>query len=344
MNNYFCVLPFYGIEHKPRQNLYPCCLLPNNSNVNQIQNEMLAGQRPSACQKCWTLEDQGKISDRQIKNSAFDFYKNKDIRFIEEDCRNGNFSHQIIKLYTSNLCNSTCVTCDPTSSSAWATLRKVKTFKILDETTLSSMVYEDFVMLNFVGGEPLYEERNFAVLEQLVAVNNTDCFISFTTNGSVALNERQQSLLRKFTNLNMCLSIDGIGKRFEYIRYPLKWNTLLDNIAFFRDNNIHISVSYTISNINILYYQETVDWFKSQGLEYNYNLVSYPDYFSPASLPLEIKNQLGNDIVPSATHSVTDDDNFIKACTEIQTQDTLKKIKIKDYLPEFYNLIPQSLR
>ena len=344
MNDYFCVLPFFGAEFTPSGFTTPCCLLPNNTNIKQLQTEMLAGQRSVACQKCWTLEDQNKISDRQLKNSAFDFYKNQAIEFIEEDCRKGNYSTQIVKLYTSNLCNSTCVTCGPGSSTAWATLKNIKVFTTIKQPIIDSFNYKDFTMVNFVGGEPLKEKKNFDILLKLIAVGNTACFISMTTNGSVQLSTKQKDILREFKNLNICLSIDGIEKRFEYMRFPLKWDILLENIEFFKENNIQLSVSYTISNLNVMYYQETVDWFNLQGLEHNHIIVSDPAYFSPAALPKEVREQLNNPIVAFDTHSIIDDENFIAACNEIKNQDTLKNIKIKDYLPEFYDLIPLSLR
>ena len=344
MNDYFCVLPFFGAEYNRERPATPCCLLPANTDIKQLQTEMLSGKRPVACQKCWALEDQDKMSDRQLKNSAFDFYTDQDIQFIEKDCQDGNFSLQILKLYTSNLCNSTCVTCGPEVSTAWATLKKVKTFEIIGEDQLESIPYKDLVMLSFVGGEPLFEKKNFNILEQLILIGNTDCNISLVSNGSIQLTQKQQNIIKQFKNLNICLSIDGIEKRFEYMRFPLKWDILLENIKFFKENNIQLSASYTISNLNIMYYQETVDWFNSQNLKHNHILVSDPACFSPTALPKEVKSQLNNPIIPLNDHSDLDDENFIAACNEIKNQDTLKNIKINDYLPEFYDLIPTSLR
>lgn len=340
MNNNFCVLPFYGAEYSLQNQPTPCCLLPDNTNILVLRTEMLNGIKPSACKRCWDLEEQGITSDRQLKNSAFDYYKDRDINFIEQDCRDGNYSTQIVKFYTSNICNSTCVTCNAHLSSAWATLTNKKTFSIIDNTVLDALNYSDMVILTFVGGEPFYEKKNFDILERLIKAGNTNCFISFTTNGSTMLSDYQKSILGKFKNLNICLSIDGVGPVFEYMRYPLKWDNLLSNIDFFRKNNIQLSVSYTISNLNILYYTETVNWFNQQQLQHNHILVKNPSYFSPSALPDHIKSNL-----PIAVTNTADDElNFNLACKEIRNQDNLKKISIKDYMPEFYNIIPTNLR
>ncbi len=238
------------------------------------------------------------------------------------------------------MCNSTCVTCGPYASTAWATLKNIKIHNTINQDILDSLAYKELVIINFVGGEPLKEKKNFDVLSNLINSNNTDCFISFTTNGSISLTDGQKDILKKFKNLNICLSIDGVARRFEYMRFPLKWDQLLNNIEFFRNNNNKISVSYTISNVNIFYYDETVDWFKQQGLSYNHNIVSDPAYFSPHSLPKHVKSQFDSSIVSIDAHSAIDDQNFIKACKEIKLQDNLKKINIKDYMQEFYNIIP----
>lgn len=340
MNNYFCVMPFYGAEYTPTGFTTPCCLLDPTADVKDVQTDMLNSRRSPACDTCWKLEDQGKVSDRLLKNSAFDFFADKDIRYVEEDCKNGNFSPKIIKLYTSNLCNSTCVTCSSHWSTAWATLKKEKTFKIVNDSLLDQLDCANIEILSFVGGEPLYEKKNFAILERLIAVGNQDCFISFVTNGSTVLTEYQKHILKNFSNLNICLSIDGIGSRFEYIRYPLKWNDLLENIDFYKQHDIDLSVSYTISNLNIFYYAETIKWFNHQGLSFNHNLITDPVHFEINSLPKAIKDTIDCELFRE--HQDQDDINFKKFLEEIHNQDRLKNISLDNYLPEFSRLIRQN--
>ena len=379
MNNYFCVLPFYAKEFKKPETT-PCCLLPTGVDVEQVKQDMLNGKRSDACSKCWHLEDRGAKSDRQIKNEIFDFYADRDINAVESECKQGNYSTRIVKLHTSNLCNSSCVTCNGLASSLWANIRKDDGSYLLNETqerlrsldpgdnagaevwsqhlewlkgkvqqketyinfvsknVFDDINYKDLVMLSFVGGEPLLEKKNFWVLEQLLAHNNTNCFISLVSNGSVELTANQKQILSKFKNVNICLSIDGIEKRFEYMRHPLKWSVLLENIKFFRELNYILSVSYLVSNVNVLYYKETVAWFNSQKLPYNHNMVFDPPYFSPYALPIEVKNSIDISSIPKV-QGERDLANFRLAIEELQEQDRLKNISLKDYMPEFYNIV-----
>lgn len=346
MNPYFCVMPFFGEEiGLPNHKTTPCCLLKNNSNIDEVRQKILQQQRPDECSACWNLEQQNIKSDRQYKNEAFDLYLNKDIRFIEEDCKKNLYSKQIIKVYTSNLCNSTCVTCSPDFSSAWASLKKINKKKAsVSFTDLSHINYNDIKMLSFVGGEPLYEKKNFDILNKLIEADNTNCFVSIVSNGSVGLSSYQLEILKKFQNLNICLSIDGIASKFEYIRYPLKWHMLLKNIELFRSLGVKLSVSYTISNLNLMYYNETVNWFNEQNLSYNHNIVNYPLHFSINSLPEEIKRGLSPEAkLLLREHLPHDDNQFISFINEINFQDRLKNISIKNYMPEIYDLIQKNI-
>ena len=204
----------------------------------------------------------------------------------------------MVKTFISNTCNSTCVTCGSASSSAWAPLEKKmgiiphSATSMTKEDILNNLNFKELISLNLMGGEPLYEKLNFYILETLLEHNNSNCFIQITTNGSVSLSDYQKNLLKKFKNLNFNLSIDGVGKVFEYMRFPLKWNDLTENLAFFKTLTDNISVSYTISNLNALYHYDTIDWFKENNLNYNFNPVNKPSHFRPSALPSAIKEDI----------------------------------------------------
>jgi hypothetical protein len=352
MNDYFCVLPFFGYEFRSENRGTHCCLLPKDYNIDSIRNSILNKERSPYCNACWSLEDHGLISDRKLKNVAFDFYTNKDIQSIEDDVRQGKYKTTMIKTSISNTCNSTCVTCNSAASSAWAPLEKKigiishKSSTMTKEDILNNLNFEELISLNFMGGEPLYEKLNFYILETLLEHNNSDCFIQITTNGSVGLSDYQKKLLKKFKNLNFNLSIDGVEKVFEYMRFPLKWNNLTENLTFFKTLTDNISVSYTISNLNVLYHNDTTEWFKENNLNYNFNPVNKPSHFRPGALPSAIKEEIFKKygrteelkFLIGAQHTDQDDIDFAIMLNTIGKQDAVKDISYSDYMPELTNL------
>lgn len=344
MNDYYCVLPFYSVEtvfKNPNKNIF-CCRLPNNTDIKSVRTSIKQQERSPNCSACWALEDAGLKSERQIHNETMDFFLDLSIENIEVTSIAKGFDPVNIKLATSNLCNGQCVTCNSTLSSSWAQLEGKSTkYNGVEFDKLDTKInWTKIVSLSFVGGEPLLEKKNFRILEMLVDLKNTDCFISFVTNGSVNLSEYQISILKQFKNLNICLSIDGVGQVFEYMRYPLKWDKLLSSIEMFKKiANGNVSVSCMISNLNVYYYSEIVDFFKSNNLNYLCKQVIDPYIFNPSNLPQDKKTKVLNNN-PSYLNDVKsflsmyeyDDDLYAEFLAEIERQDKLKNINIKDYM------------
>lgn len=338
MSNTFCVMPFYGAEYHQTGYTSPCCLMTDH-NINEVRAAMLDGGKPSSCSACWKLEEKGIKSDRQIKNESYDFYADIDIRQVFDNCKNGEFSPQIVKLYTSNLCNSACVTCGPGFSTYWQSIKGMPIqLNAMNNSVLDDIDFSNIKMLSILGGEPLYDKNIFYILQRLLDNNNTDCFISFVTNGNVKLTKQQISLLSSFKNLDICVSIDGIGAVYEYMRYPLKWADLEDNIKQFRQFSRYVSVSYTLSNVNVLYYEETVAWFRENNLPFNHNLVTTPKYFNINALPEAIKKQYSSVITFFGPHTEQDDILFRTAVDEIAKQDKLKNTSAAASISKFVNL------
>jgi sulfatase maturation enzyme AslB (radical SAM superfamily) len=338
MNNYFCVLPFFSYEKSlgSDQNIY-CCRLVAGTNIQEVQQAIKNKQRSSACAACWKLEDQGLQSERQIHNQTFDYYADCDLELIEQDAVVNGFSPKIIKLATSTLCNGTCITCGYRSSTAWAKLENQSAinYNVMDTSKIN---FKEIVQLSFVGGEPLLEKKNFSILEELVSLGNTDCFISLVTNGSISINQKHLSLLSRFKNINICVSIDGIGTRFEYIRWPLKWNQLEHNLRQFDQITQNLSVSCMISNLNIFYYTELIDFFESNQLKYLCKPVLNPSYFAPGNLSDHFKTQVlaNNKKYLDQVKSFLEYGPVVleKFWQEIDRQDKLKGINIENYLPQ----------
>jgi len=344
----FCVLPFYGREY-PSNSV--CCLLTPGASFDQIKKDMLSDIRTPACSTCWKLEDAGKLSDRLLKNKTLDYYADTSLSVLYDQCVKAENKIVLYKVDTSNTCNGTCVTCESNASTAWGQLESRngvtprKAWRIEPAQTHDWIDFESATNILFRGGEPFLSDTNFYILEQLIAHKNTNCFVSFVTNASFNLTPRQIEILDQFPKKNFCFSIDGVGPVFEYMRFPLKWDKMLSNLAFCREKNIDVSVSYTVSNVNLLYHDQTVNWFQEQNLPYITNLVTYPKYFSafnwPRNLVPAVLDQIRDPSLVQmiTTHTQHSDQLFNVAKKELAKQDQWKNIKIGDYLPKLADLL-----
>lgn len=341
--NSFCVLPWYSKEIRPNY-ITPCCLLPRNVDITQLKTDLLAGNKPDACNACWTLEAEGKKSRRQFENIFLDYKLDKDIDKIRQDCIDNSAEILMYQIFTSNLCNQACVTCDSSLSTKWAEIEKRMGFgpQIAFYTDINKLDinYANVKRIELLGGEPLFDPRTFTILERLVENNNTDCFISLVTNGSIPLSAKHSKLLSKFSDLNICVSIDGIGPVFEYMRWPAKWSVLNQNIGQYKTFAKYLSVSYTISSLNAAYYEETVSWFQQQDLVFNHNVVTNPSWLSMNMAPEELKKYIKEKSAFGS--SLLNDfpgislDSYAK---KIIQQDQAKKINIGDYMPDVAKII-----
>lgn len=334
----FCVLPFFNREIFLNDYETPCCLLPKCHDIQQIRTDMMNDVRSEWCKACWDIEDAGLKSDRLIKNESYDFYADKDIIRVEQEVKSGNYSIQMLKISTTNLCNATCATCNSGSSSAWGALLGDSTYVKIPIEVYDNIDWKQIVYINIMGGEPLYEKTTWYILDKLLSAGNKDCFISITTNGSIYPKGDRLAILKQIKNLSINFSIDGTGKVFEYMRFPLTWDKTLENISKFRTFVSNNSVSYTVSNLNVIYLNQTMAWLKQEGLPNGFNIVSYPSYFSPSAFPDEIKAQYPDNVFMQKQKP---DDllQFYSMLSEIKKQDKLKGIRVQDYMPEFFNLI-----
>jgi len=350
MSDHYCVLPFYSVETdfvNPHKNIY-CCRLAPNTDIARVQQSIALGQPAKECKTCWDLEARGLTSERQIHNGTMDYLLDLNIDNIKQLSLSTGFVPKQIKLSTSNLCNGQCVTCNSTWSSAWAQLEGRSTqYRGLDIDAVDFGInWADIVSLGFVGGEPLLEKKNFRILEKLVEAGNTNCFVSIVTNGSVELTEYQISVLSNFSKLNICFSIDGTDRVFEYMRFPLKWDRLAKNIALFRTVTNNLSVSCMISNLNIYYYTKLMTFFDQEKLPYACKQITHPLLFGPGNLPDAVKTAVKNNnpnylseveaFMSVGTYSAH---RYEKFKLEVARQDQIKKISIVDYMPEISNLL-----
>ena len=369
----FCGIIFYGTEYRinDRYQGLRCC---QDKDVAKVQQEFLSGNRPDGCNWCWNAESNGSESFRQMSNRTLDHLLDKSLINIRKLCEEKKNETVSYKIETGNLCNATCVTCGSRFSSAWGALERKNgrepypqrrvlvdntgmrfDKRTFDHDEFFSINYKTARFINFLGGETTLEKANFEILKNLLDAGNTDCNISFTTHGNFNLSAEQESIICKFPNLQFNFSIDGMNKVFQYLRYPLNWEKCLTNLQWCKDNNISFSASTVLSNLNILYIDDLIDWFNQNQISYhinyavNHQVEQKHNLFNNNTLSSRVKSLIidrnPSDLVKNALsrHSPADEDRYQLFLQDIAEKDRWKGISIADYLPEFVEIIQEDL-
>ena len=122
-----------------------------------------------------------------------------------------------------------------------------------------------------------------------------DIELHYNTNGTTWPKETE--LWQHFRSINLSFSIDGIGERFEYMRFPAKWDEVCVNMQHARNykdtyNNMSISWCVTLSSINIFYLPEILDEYYTSysDLGIYLNLVHSPSHFNIGKMPEAVKD------------------------------------------------------
>ena len=277
MKSSYCPLVFHGLYVRrftgEEQLVAPCCLaekseqfrgqqdLMNHQYLEGIRNDVRKNKRSKACTTCWVIEDQGGQSPRKIALGRF-LAKNLPISLEQsEEKLNECYS---IDYNVLPLCNAKCIICSWEYSSLWAAEAGVKIISgdELKYDHLSKTNLDNIKRIYFNGGEPLLTNEHLTVLKKIKDLNTVE--ISYNTNGSIYPNQQTLDLWYQAKSVDIHFSIDGIGKRFEETRTPLKWDKVSDVIQ--RVNlleGINISCAYTIGKHNVFDLEETINWFAS---------------------------------------------------------------------------------
>jgi len=181
-------------------------------------------------------------------------------------------------------CNLACRTCGPKLSTFWQKHLKdngipfvaPKPESRVDEmiAILKTLDLSNLEMVVFCGGETLLGQGYWQVAEaiaDMVPHAKDKLTISFQTNGTQPISERNYKTIEKVHLVKLNISLDAVGERFEYLRWPAKWDQVEANIKHLRDTlpvNVMFLIEETMSVFNLYYQHELDQWAK---LEYATN-------------------------------------------------------------------------
>ena len=338
----------------------------------KARQDMLDGKWPGlGCEYCKKIEEAGGISDRTDINSRPENVI-KDLVPVEL-LSNPNVvrvSPTMVEIYFSNLCNMSCIYCNPKFSSAWE--QEARKHNLFPVEKLDSMIgnpdsYQkilakfwewldknasNITKYNILGGEPFYQpelETNITFFEthpcpklRLTVFSNLKVNHAKFTRILTQLN----SLVERghLASVEITCSLDCWGPQQEYIRTGLNlvdwernFNTLVKDFP-----NIFVQVHGTMTSLTIKTIPELIRKIndinqfrtgKFRKVFISYNMVFNPAHMNPDIFPTGFFDKDFDDIIEAI-----DDTQYKNVMRGYQQAinngkcDPYKIVQLRDYL------------
>ena len=308
----------------------------NNEYMKDVRLTMLEGKIPASCSKCIAEESRGVASKRIWETGSW-MEDGIDVEeLIKQTEEDGTVPEKLVylDLRLGHTCNLKCVMCSPHDSSQWVGDHK-KVYPLFQAKELKEQMAWDRKDFNnfwhenpdfwkemyaqipnlkqvyFAGGEPLMIREHKWFLEEIIRQGYADkILIRYNTNG-LLVDDEIIELWKKFKKVKVGFSIDAVGDRNYYIRYPSDWDTIVRNLHKLDNtpDNIQVSIATAIQILNIKHLADFAKWkitqnFKKVNLEntvggiqagggiVNMHLLYIPTFLSIRLLPEADKEEV----------------------------------------------------
>ena len=280
--------------------------------LSKLRSMMYLDKWPDECVRCQRDETAGRKSIRQ---HSFD--RDSILRPHREN-------YLIVGGILDNICNAACQFCDERKSSKIGHLKHGPDYEIMDNMQKFLTIPSDRILeLDINGGEPS-NSPNYARLLDDPPKNVK--IIRMNTNASRFM-PNILPLLDRGIKVIVTISLDGVGKIYEYARWPLTWKRfteIVDQYRSIKHDNLSLDFwttvsAYTIGDIdNIKSYAESVNIPVSMGR-----------LTSPSVLDVRYRNPL----TLQSKHIegvAVDQDNSLALLAYIKTQDAIRGTNHED--------------
>lgn len=331
----FCILPWIHLSTRPDGSMRVCCTAnassvgptndkehggmigvlkdeegkPSNLNVadflsswnstymKNVRLQMLNGEQPPSCAKCYKEEASGHNSKRQWETRYWSQRVDVD-QLLRETTEDGSVPPRLsyIDLRFGTKCQLACVMCSPHDSSGWIkdwqavypqfeNQNLKETFQWNNKGSINGSSYNwhknnptfwqqfydqipHMQQLYFAGGESLIIEEHYDILEECIRQGHAkNLEIRYNSNG-VEWRDDLFDLWKEFKLVRFHYSVDNIHEMNEYIRYPSSWKRteevfhILDKQT---SDNVEVTVACAVQALNIYYIPDFLKWKLTQG-------------------------------------------------------------------------------
>ena len=260
--------------------------------LTSIKQSIAAGEWNSACSLCKELEDSSGQSGRTVRqcSQATKELIDKDIEYFEP--------HHLVVNW-SNLCNLSCVYCNPETSTAWQAVKKIPIdFVRNDQQALINIMQEKGHMLEGLtlgGGEPLLQKGLLTMLKHL---DPQKVNVAITTNLSIDItkNEIYQEL-KTWPRVDWMISFDNAtAEKFEYVRNGASWDMFTANIAQMKTDQQKIMAHPAYSIYNAFDLTQYYEYCTDLQLDIFWCELTNPWDLDARRLPIQLRQQAVDEI------------------------------------------------
>lgn len=340
----------------------------NSDLFKEVRMQMLNGEEPSVCSKCYKYESMGNGSKRTIELERLDYSLEDAIIDTNFDGHIDHTNFEFIELRLGNHCNLACRSCNPFSSTKWikdweklhgGTPIKQNLFNWpLDEKFWDSLKKhcKKIKHLYINGGEPLLIDKHKHFLQFLVDNGYAENIeLTYSTNSTI-IDESYVDIWREFKYVDFLLSIDDIQERNEYLRYPSNWDKTIEALKWFSnlykyedrgEHRLRSRIMQTVSIMNIYYVKEAQDFFKKLNLRVDHNFVHDPRHYNAVNLPPYAKQKVLDKLVNTPLHSrfqnflnIDNNPSYFNEFFEVNNKlDEIRKESFKHVFEEWHEIL-----
>ena len=223
-----------------------------------IKEQFRQSHWPIECCRCKEIEDQGLSS---IRTHAL---------ALDESESDSNYLQ--VGGVLDNICNAACQTCSPNCSTRIGSLTS-RTFTIVDNSTqFWNLPQERIRHLDINGGEPSYSKNYKKILSNLPPNLRT---LRLNTNCNVVLEELTE-IAGRGIEVTVTVSCDGIGDQFEFMRWPIKWDTFYQNLMTYKSMPVKLNLWTTVSVLNVDELERIQSFAQEHGIDHGYAYLKEP--------------------------------------------------------------------
>ena len=284
MNNSCYHPPLHAID--PAEVAIDVSALHNTAYKKTQRKMMLTGEKPTECQYCWNMENEGKLSDRHYRSgepwAAVDF----------ESIKNSTGEENVIPSYVevnfNHACNLRCSYCSPQFSSSWADevarlgayptssphnspdhfMGQRRPIPARESNPYVDAfwawwpdLYPHLEHFRMTGGEPLLDKNTYRVFDYVLTNPSPRLHLNVTSNFSVDEKSWQKYLTYvkaicdgRIEHFMQYVSLDGWGDQAEYMRNGLDFDLLWDRVNQFLTevpNYSSLTFIITMNNLSV---------------------------------------------------------------------------------------------